>query len=83
MTLSPKQARVLADLSQKEVANRLGVHRQTYMKWENNSDEMPIGMAKQFSEIVGRDVEEIFFSSISTFSRHQKKSQEETCATSA
>ena len=62
MTISPKQARLLSDLSQKEVADQLGVHRQTYMKWERNADEMPVGKAKAFSMIVGREVDEIFFS---------------------
>jgi DNA-binding XRE family transcriptional regulator len=66
MVISPKQARVLSDLSQKEVAEKLGVHRQTYMKWERNADEMPVGKAKEFSEIVGRGVDEIFFTRVST-----------------
>jgi DNA-binding XRE family transcriptional regulator len=68
MVISPKQARVLCDLTQQEVANQLGVHRQTYMNWERNADEMPVGMAKQFSKIVGRGVDEIFFSKESTLS---------------
>lgn len=70
MALSLKQARLLADLTQKEMAARLGVHRQTYMKWEHNADEMPIGKAKQFAKIVGRDIDEIFFHSKSTLSRN-------------
>jgi DNA-binding XRE family transcriptional regulator len=70
MVISPKQARVLCDLSQKEVAYKLGVHRQTYMKWERNPDEIPVGKAKEFSEIVGRGVDEIFFVPESTLSGH-------------
>src|SRR5690349_10429478 len=27
------------------------------MKWERNADEMPVGKAKEFSEIVGRGVD--------------------------
>jgi DNA-binding XRE family transcriptional regulator len=69
--ISPKQARILSDLSQKEVAERLGVHRQTYMKWERNADEMPIGKAKEFSKIVGREIDEIFFNHESTLSRQE------------
>lgn len=60
MTLTPRQARILSDLSQLEVAERLGVHRQTYMKWERNPDEMPVGKAKEFSVIVGSSVDQIF-----------------------
>ncbi len=66
MEISPRQARILSDLSQKEVADKLGVHRQTYMKWEHNPDEMPVGKAKEFSLIVRRSVDQIFFNSQST-----------------
>ncbi len=64
--LTVKQARRLAELTQKQVADRLGVHRQTYMKWEQNPENMPVGKAKIFAEIVGRKVDEIFFNSTST-----------------
>ena len=70
MALTLKQARLLAELTQKDVAERLGVHRQTYAKWERNADEMPIGKAKLFAKIVGRNIDEIFFSSQSTLSRN-------------
>lgn len=69
MTLTPRQARLLSDLSQLEVAEKLGVHRQTYMKWERNPDEMPVGKAKEFSVIVGSSVDQIFFNPESTLSR--------------
>lgn len=68
MVISPKQARVLCDLSQKQVAEKLGVHRQTYMRWERNADEMPVGKAKEFSKIVKRKMDEIFFAPESTLS---------------
>lgn len=61
MKLTVKMARVFAGLTQRDVAEILGVHVQTYMKWEKNPEEMSIGTAKQFSRIVGIGVEEIFF----------------------
>jgi DNA-binding XRE family transcriptional regulator len=61
MNYSPKQARLISDLSQEQVANKLGVHVQTYRKWEKTPDEMPVGTAKQFAEIVKLPVDEIFF----------------------
>lgn len=70
MGLTPKQARLLRDLTQQEVADLLGVHRQTYMKWENRPDEIPVGKAKEFSKIVGVSVDNIFFNSDSTLSRN-------------
>lgn len=69
MGISPRQARILSDLSQQEVAAYLGVHRQTYMKWERNPDEMPVGKAKKFSQLVEKDVDQIFFGHESTLSR--------------
>jgi DNA-binding XRE family transcriptional regulator len=61
LKLTVKMARVFAGLTQRDVAEILGVHVQTYMKWEKNPEEMSIGTAKQFSRIVGIGVEEIFF----------------------
>lgn len=61
MKLTVKKARLIAGLKQKDIAEILGVHVQTYMKWERNPEEMSIGTAKQFSKIVGIEVEEIFF----------------------
>ncbi|KZE79280.1 hypothetical protein AV654_17570 [Paenibacillus elgii] len=61
MELTMKKARMLAELTQKDVAEMLGVHVHTYVKWERNPDEISIGTAKQFSRIVNVDFEEIFF----------------------
>lgn len=69
MVLTLKQARMFSDLSQRDIANLLGVHRQTYMKWEKNPDEMPLGKAKEFSKITNTPVDQIFFASDSTLSR--------------
>lgn len=68
MALSVKQARLLSDFTQKAVAERLGVHRQTFSQWELNPDKMPVGKAKEFSALVKRNVDEIFFSHESTLS---------------
>lgn len=74
MKFTLKQARLLADLTQKEVAEILGVHIQTYMKWERNPEEMSIGTAKQFSRIVKREFEEIFFDEESNLIRENASS---------
>lgn len=66
MSVTLKQARLLSDLTQREVALKLGVHKQTYMKWEKNPDEIPVGTAKKVSLIFGRGVDEIFFNRMST-----------------
>lgn len=69
MRLTIKQARLISELTQKEIAEVLGVHVQTYMKWEKSPEEMSIGTAKQFARIVKRDFDEIFFDSESNLIR--------------
>ena len=56
-----KVARIEADMSQQEMAKKMGVHVQTYAKLEKNPDMMTIDDAKLFASIVGRDVSDLFF----------------------
>ncbi|UUG68566.1 helix-turn-helix domain protein [Halomonas phage YPHTV-1] len=72
MEATLKQARLFKDLSQAEVAEKLGVHRHTYMKWEKHPDEMPLGKAKEFCRITNLPVDIIFFTPDSTFSRFKE-----------
>ncbi|CAM2829675.1 helix-turn-helix domain-containing protein [Paenibacillus taichungensis] len=69
MTFTLKQARLLSGFTQAQVAKELDVHRHTYIKWERNADDMPIGKAKKASELFGKGVDEIFFTHESTLSR--------------
>lgn len=62
MTITMKQARVGIGASQKEIAEKLGVHEQTYGRMEKNPEDVTIGQAIAFSKIVGLKVEDIFFS---------------------
>jgi len=73
VNLTMKQARQLAGLTQQEAAKLLDVHKQTYVKWEKNSDLIPLGRARKFSKIVGLKVDEIFFEGKSTLSRVKQK----------
>lgn len=59
MVVTVKQARILKDLTQKDMAAKLGVHRDTYVKWETNTDLMSIAALKKFLQIVERDLTEI------------------------
>ncbi len=67
-----KQARLLKGLKQDEMAERLGVHVQTYRRMEKQPDTVTIGDAKKISEILEMDYDYIFFSSDSTLSRVEK-----------
>lgn len=56
-----KQARVGANLTMQETADKLGVFVQTYSKYEKHPETMSIAMGKKFAEIVGLDFEDIIF----------------------
>lgn len=60
MKLTLKQARLLKGFTQRDIANELGVHVQTYSKMEKEPDTVTIGEAKRISEILGLDYDYIF-----------------------
>lgn len=61
MGVTMKMARVGANLTQQETADKMGIHVQTYAKMEKNPDEISIKDATLFSKIVGIPITEIFF----------------------
>ena len=61
MRITMKQARIGADMTQQQVADRLGVHVQTYQRMENNPEDISIKQGKNFADIVGVNFEDIFF----------------------
>ncbi|WP_217594110.1 helix-turn-helix domain-containing protein [Cohnella sp. GbtcB17] len=80
MTLTVRQARLLSDKTQQNMADMMDVHKQTYAKWEKHPDAMPVGKAKEFSAIVGLGVDEIFFDPCSTLSRKRGRKSTESSA---
>ncbi|MED5102479.1 helix-turn-helix transcriptional regulator [Niallia circulans] len=73
MIFSLKQARLIKGLTQKEVAEKLGVNRDTYRRLEKYPDETTIKQAKQLSEILDMSYDFIFFNDNSTFSRYESR----------
>lgn len=69
MNITLRQARLLKGMTQKEVAEKLGVHVHTYSKMEKSPDEVTIGEAKKISEILEFSYDFIFFNDGSTLSR--------------
>ena len=63
MALTIKQWRLLKGLSQEEMANKCGVHRNTYASWEDNPEKISIGNAKKISKALEKSIDEIFFAS--------------------
>lgn len=61
MAISVKAARVNAQLTQEEAAQRLGISPATYAKNERDPGRFTIDQAKRFCEIVGIDIQDVFF----------------------
>lgn len=61
MKFTLKQARRYADLTQQEVADRLGVGLATYRTYEWGTSQMRMDKAKRFSKIVGIDLDNLIF----------------------
>ena len=61
MQFTPKQARRLADFTQREIAEILGIYRQTYMKMEANPEEFTVKQAYAFADAVGLPYDQIKF----------------------
>ena len=54
-----KAARMTINLSQQEMANKLGITKQTYMKWENDVTEPKASQVVQLAKILGLSEKEI------------------------
>lgn len=61
-----KQARQYAGFTQREMAQKLGISRDVYRKIEQFPEKTPIALAQKFSAAVGIDIDQIFFTNIST-----------------
>lgn len=72
MPITMKMARVGANLTQQQVADKMGVHVQTYSKMENDSESVTIKEAKLFSSITGVSCSDIFFGDDSNLIRENK-----------
>ena len=72
MSMTMKMARVGAGLTQQQVADKMGIHAQTYSKMENDSEGVTIREAKLFSQIVGVPWAEIFFGTESNLIRENE-----------
>lgn len=66
MMYTVKLARVAAGLTQVQMAEKMGVSRDTYRKIEKDQEEATVAQAKQISEITGIPVHEIFLCFAST-----------------
>ena len=61
-----KQARQMADKTQKEMANLLEIHENTYRRLEHHPEKISLVQAKRISEITKISLDNIFFDNSST-----------------
>ena len=61
MKISLKAARVNANLTIIEAAKRIGIGKDTLMKWERNPDCVQPRFQKQISEVYCMPIDDIFF----------------------
>jgi len=54
-----KEARALKNLSQPEVASLVGVTKQTYLKWENDTTEPKASQISKLAKVLGVTSDEI------------------------
>ena len=70
MRFTIKQARSYAGFTQAEMAEKLGIHRSTYMKIENDPSIATLGQIARISEITGVTIDQIFLGYNSTNVEH-------------
>lgn len=58
--ISLKAARVNVNLTQKEVAERTGVHQQTIAKYEKDSTKIPMNLLQQLSALYKVELDHFF-----------------------
>lgn len=58
-----KQHRLLKDMTQEAVSEKLGVHVNTYAAWEKSPEKVSIASAKMLAAIFDVSVDDIFFTS--------------------
>jgi DNA-binding XRE family transcriptional regulator len=59
--LTVKQLRALANLTQRDAAKLLGIHRNTFMRLENDPGRMQLAQAAILTEMAGVGLEQVLF----------------------
>lgn len=60
MGFTVKQARQYAGFTQREMAEKLGVSRDTYRRIEQSPEDATVATAKRISEVVGIPIDQFF-----------------------
>ncbi|MDT2500287.1 helix-turn-helix transcriptional regulator [Enterococcus avium] len=76
--ISLEAARVLVGLSQREAAEKFGVHPQTVASWENDSSKVKQKYVQMIPEIYLVNPTDIFFGTKNEFTRYYEEKHGET-----
>ena len=60
--LTVKQHRLIREISQEEMADKIGIHVQTYRAWEEKPEKISIAKAKKIATAFGISINDIYFS---------------------
>lgn len=66
---SIRQIRRMKEIRQKEMAEYLGIHIQTYRKLEEHPEKATVEQAKKIAKKLGVSYDDLFFADDSTLSR--------------
>lgn len=59
--ISLKAARMMRGLTQDEMADKLGVHRNTYINWERHPEDISMKKADEICKILNVSMDRIIF----------------------
>lgn len=61
MALTMRQWRLAKEITQQQMADKLGVHVGTYLNWEEKPEKVSIGKAVEIAKILNVPMNEIIF----------------------
>ena len=61
MSFTVRQARMMRELTQQQMADALEVHRTTYRKLEEHPEHITIAQAKEISRVTGVSINDLNF----------------------
>lgn len=59
--LTIREWRLMREISQEAIAEKIGVHRGTYVKWEKHNEFITIDKAYKLAELFGCTLDDIKF----------------------
>ena len=61
MSLTVREWRRVREVTQEFMANSLGIHVNTYQRWEDSPEKIPIAKAVEIASLLGVSMDDISF----------------------